>query len=280
MILELLKVKQYYKNLLIFLPLIFVGRLLDLDLFILTVMGFALLCFISSSSYIINDLADQKKDQLHPEKRTRPIASGKISKSLAVFISIMLAIVSLSAAFYLSRGFFITLAILFILTQLYTFFLKQEPFIDIITIAINFVLRAVSGAVLINVETSPWLIICVFSLSLFLSTGKRFGDILYLKEKAYETRAVLKYYSKDVAQFLMTLTTVILILSYALYSFLGVHKNLILTLPFAFYVILRYTSLVYSNSIIARHPEMIYNDYKLILGILFWSLATIIIIYL
>jgi len=243
-------------------------------------MGFALLCFISSSSYIINDLADQKKDQLHPEKRTRPIASGKISKSLAVFISIMLAIVSLSAAFYLSRGFFITLAILFILTQLYTFFLKQEPFIDIITIAINFVLRAVSGAVLINVETSPWLIICVFSLSLFLSTGKRFGDILYLKEKAYETRAVLKYYSKDVAQFLMTLTTVILILSYALYSFLGVHKNLILTLPFAFYVILRYTSLVYSNSIIARHPEMIYNDYKLILGILFWSLATIIIIYL
>ena len=280
MILELLKVKQYYKNLLIFLPLIFVGRLLDLDLFILTVMGFALLCFISSSSYIINDLADQKKDQLHPEKRTRPIASGKISKSLAVFISIMLAIVSLSAAFYLSRGFFITLAILFILTQLYTFFLKQEPFIDIITIAINFVLRAVSGAVLINVETSPWLIICVFSLSLFLSTGKRFGDILYLKEKAYETRAVLKYYSKDVAQFLMTLTTVILILSYALYSFLGVHKNLILTLPFAFYVILRYTSLVYSNSIIARHPEMIYNDHKLILGILFWSLATIIIIYL
>ena len=171
MILQLLRAKQWYKNLVIFLAIIFSGNLLNTNMLLTTFLGLICLCLVSSVNYIINDLRDVKKDRLHPEKRLRPIAAWQISQKSAALIAVILALFAFTLAAYLSlKFFFITLA-LFALTALYTFKLKKIPILDIHMIAINFVLRAIAGALLISVWISPFLILTPFFLSLVLSTG-------------------------------------------------------------------------------------------------------------
>ncbi|MEK6816348.1 MAG: UbiA prenyltransferase family protein, partial [Nanoarchaeota archaeon] len=175
--LSLIRISQWYKNLLIFLPLIFAGQMYNIESLLITFFGFASLCLISSASYIINDIIDRKKDQAHPEKRYRMIASGRIKPSAGFIISILLLATGIGIASNLTKNFLYASAALFLLTMLYTLYLKREPFADIITIAVNFVIRAVAGALAINVRISPWLILCTFFLSLLISIGKRKADL-------------------------------------------------------------------------------------------------------
>ena len=169
---------------------------------------------------------------------------------------------------------------LFVLTQFYSFFFKRIVFADILVIAILFVIRAVSGVYIINVEISMWLILCPFFLSLFLSTGKRRSNLVLLKEKAAETKKVLQYYTVELTDSLILISTTLFIISYTLYCFLSDHNHLIYTLPFALYVIFRYFYLIKSGSIIARHPEKIRKDIPIVLGILLWIISVIVILYI
>ncbi len=279
MLFQLLRVKQWYKNLLIFLPLIFSGRLFDFNLLLLSFAGFVVLCFVSSSQYIINDIIDAKKDRLHPEKKLRPISSGKISTLTALFLSFLLLITGILAALKLNILFALTVIILFQISLIYTLWLKKEVIADILTISVNFVLRAISGAFLINVSISAWLILGVFFLAFFLVSGKRFGEVSFLKDKASKIRKTLTYYSKDLTYALMLISTALLVMCYALYCFFSQHSGLFITLPFALYTILKYFSLVLKGSSIARNPETAVKDWKLLMSAFVWAALTVCIIY-
>ncbi len=278
-VVKLCRPQQWYKNLLIFLPLVFGGKLFDIDLLYLTVFGFFALCLVSSSNYVINDVVDYKKDRLNKEKQDRPIASGRISRSLAVVLSLILLLSSVFISIKLSVAFLYAVLSLFFLTQLYSLFLKNEVFVDLLMIGVNFIIRAASGALLLNISISPWLVLCIFFLSLFLSASKRKSEIGLLGESAQKHRAVLGKYTKDVVNMLLIIATCSLILSYSLYSFLSQYHNLFYTIPLALYVILRYVYLTEIGSDIARHPEKSIKDYRLVLGCLLWSIITFYLLY-
>jgi 4-hydroxybenzoate polyprenyltransferase len=277
--LRLIRLKQWYKNLVIFLPIIFAGLIFNLPSLIKVFLAFISFSLASSFNYIINDIIDRKKDRNNPEKKIRPIADNKVGIWEALITAFMVLFVSLIIGIYLGMNYLLTLAGFVILTQLYTFYLKKEIFADIIIIAINFVLRAVAGAFILNLRISPWLILCPFFLSLYISVGKRESEINYLGSKARLQRPVLSKYTPMLTNALMVSTTTSLIICYALYSFLSIYSNLLLTLPFAIYVIFRYLQIIYSGSEIARHPENVFKDIRTDIGIFLWIASVVIIIY-
>lgn len=280
MFFHLFRVQQWYKNLLIFLPLVFAGLLLNPKSIFLTFLGFIALCLMSSTNYILNDILDREKDKIHPEKKNRPIASGKISIVTATIIASILAITSLVVAFFLSEVFFVLLLIFFMLTQIYSLYFKEELFADIIFISTNFVLRAMGGAFILDVRLSPWLILCTFFLSFFIAVGKRKADFAFLKENAQKHKKVLEEYEERITSTLMTIATSSLLLSYSLYSFLSIYPHLIFSIPFALYVILRYFYLIETKNVIARHPEFFFKDKRLVFGIVLWAFLVILLMYL
>ncbi|HDD70735.1 MAG TPA: decaprenyl-phosphate phosphoribosyltransferase [Candidatus Woesearchaeota archaeon] len=278
-ILNLLRVRQWYKNLLVYLPIIFSGNLFSLKLLALTTTGFIALCIISSSQYIINDIKDAQKDRLHPEKRHRPIAAGRISKLSAIIISLILLAIGIGVSFKLSAAFALAATSLFLISMIYTFWLKNIAIADVMAISTNFVLRAASGAFLIDVRISPWLILGIFFLAWFLVTGKRHAEVMFLGKKAEKIRKTLTIYTKDLTYGLMIISTTALAMCYALYSFFSEHDGLLLTLPFALYTILRYFMHVLQGDDIARNPERAVTDKKLLLSAALWAAITFIIIY-
>lgn len=277
--LHLLRPRQWYKNLVVFLPLIFSQYLFNTEDFLKVSLGFLALCLVSSANYIINDILDREKDKYHPEKCKRPIASGEISIPEALAMCIFLLFISTLLAYDLAPKFSFFVWSLFGLTTLYSVSLKNEPFADLLMIAVNFIVRAVSGAVIINRDISPWLVFCTFFLSLFLSTAKRESDLHYLKEKAAEHKPVLKYYTPELTRALMIIATTSLIISYAMYSFLSQYQHLLFSLPFALYCIFRYFYLAMQGSEIARHPEKGFKDIRLVLGGVGWAISIILLIY-
>ncbi|MFH0752352.1 MAG: UbiA family prenyltransferase [archaeon] len=270
MLLSLLRAKQWYKNLVIFLPIIFAEAIFIEGHLQMVLFGFLSLCFVSSASYIINDIVDAKEDRWHIEKCKRPIAAGKIGVGAALVIALMLFVGSIFIASKLSYNFALCVLALFLLTQVYIFFLKKEMFADVATISTNFVIRAVSGAVLLSVRVSPWLILCTFFLSMFLVATKRKGDLGLVKNK----------YTPEITDRLMTFSTVALVMSYSLYSFLSLYPLLIVTLPFAIYVVFSYSYLTDKNRVLARNPEKAFKEPKIVIGSLFWIALAFIVIYL
>lgn len=278
-IVRLLRPLQWYKNLLVVLPLIFSRNLLNPEAVFTTLIAFASLCAISSSSYILNDIADRSKDRLNPEKASRPLASGRVGIVTAVFLVLLLCFVGFGLAILLPSKFLFTVLALFALSQLYTIWLKHEVFADIIAVSVNFVLRSVSGAFVIDVVLSPWLIAGVFFLALFLIVGKRKSELSLLKENAFSHRKVLKEYTPEIISKLGVLSTAALVLSYSLYVFFGHFHLLFITLPVALYAIFRYDSLISGGSVVARHPERVFTDVRMCFAMILWGALTIGVLY-
>ena len=280
-LINLLRVKQYYKNLLIFLPLIFVKELTNYDALTRVFIGFITLCLISSSNYILNDIFDRKKDKFHPENKSRPIASGKISPSLAFIFSLALILTALTLSVSLSFYFSLAIFSLFALTFLYSTLFKKILFLDIISISVNFVIRPLSGALIVYpdhiVRISPWLILVPFFLSLFLATAKRRSNNLVLKNKTYNP--LIEKYDEKTTSFLFSTSTTLLIISYSLFSFYSDFPELIITIPIVLYAIFYYAKKVEEGSIIGRDVFQAFKDRNLILSMIIWTLTTIIIIY-
>ena len=262
----MIRINQWYKNLVIFLAIFFSGNILNINMLLTTFKGFLALSLISSSNYIINDIFDKNTDKIHPEKKFRYIASGKISISKAILIS--LTLFALSIIISPNTNFTYAILILFCSTFIYTLFLKHLLFFDIFTIAFNFVIRAISGALIIQVWISPFLILCPLFLSIFLSAGKRYSDLLLTKKSKYK---------KTVLKNIVILSFFSLLITFLIYCVL-VNPLLLLTLPIASYSLFYYLKLILQGSIIARHPEKLFNT-KFILYILLFTIATILIIY-
>ena len=276
---KLLRPNQWYKNLLVFLAIFFSGNFLNLESLYLVFLGFISLIAISSANYIINDIVDIRKDRSHPEKSLRPLASGKVKIWQAVIIGIALIAVSLFIASNLHPYFLYSVLFLFGFTQLYSFFLKKEAFADVIAISINFIVRASAGAFIINVLISPWLILVVFFLALFLTLGKRKSDLVYLGENASEHKPSLKNYSKEIIDFLMIISTSALVITYSLYCTLGKNPLMLFTLPIAIYALFRYISLVYSGSEIGRQPHKVFKDLRMVIAIILWIAVSAAVLY-
>ena len=279
--LSLMRTYQWYKNLVIFIPIFFLGLFFDFNSLFLTILGFFSLILVSSSNYIINDILDIKKDKFHPEKRNRPLPSNKVSLQEAFILAVILLILSLYIAYLLSPYFTIAIASLFIFTSLYSLYLKDEPFLDIILIGIFFVIRAISGTFIFNATISPWLVICTFFLSLFLSTSKRKADLESLKERAVFHKPVLKFYNSKLTDSLLVIITTSLLLAYTLYTFSDRISNYaIITLPVALYLVFHYLWLAYQGSKVARNPHLIFKDARFLFAFLLWVLLLGVVIYL
>ena len=181
LILISMRPKQWYKNLLLFVGIAFSFNLMNFEMLQIVVLAFIAFCFLSGATYILNDITDIEKDRKHPKKRTRPIASGALPVQTAAGAAFVLIVVSLAMAYYLSLLFlFLALGYL-VLQTLYSNYLRDIVLIDILVIAIGFIIRAVAGAVVINVYVSFWLITMTFLLACFLALGKRRSDLSQLK---------------------------------------------------------------------------------------------------
>lgn len=281
---KLVRVRQWYKNLVVFLALIFSFNLLYPSYLINVVLSFFAVSFMASASYIVNDLKDIAKDKLHPEKCKRPLASGAVTRIEGVILFVLAITGSLSIGFNLGANVMLLLGSFFVFNLLYTFVLKRIMFADILTISSLFVLRAIIGAYAISVYISPWLILCPFFLALFLAVAKRRSDLTLLKrnhgEEHIKSKGILTGYDLNVTNSLMNISTTLLIISYSLYCFLSDNEILMVTIPFALFVIFGYYKLVLENSDIVRQPDKIIKSPSLLIGALLWFGITVLLLYL
>ena len=218
-ILKLIRVKHWIKNLLIFLPLIFSGNLLNKNYLITTILGFLSFSLAASTIYIINDIKDKDKDKLHEIKKNRPIASGKISISKAIIIAVVLFILSFIFCILATKNIW-SLSYLYILIYVlinigYSLKLKNIPLVDITIIVIGFLLRVIFGASLLNIAISNWLYLTIISVSFYLALGKRRNEIIKAGSKS---RTVLRYYTKEFLDKNMYMFLAISIVFYSLWT--------------------------------------------------------------
>lgn len=286
-----LRPAQWTKNLIIFAALLFGGLELQkrgepLPAAVLAVVtGFAIFCLLSSAIYLVNDIRDREGDRRHPLKARRPIASGALPVRHAALAAIVLIALGVPAAFLLDREFGLVAAGYVALLAFYTISLKHFVILDVMTIAAGFVLRAVAGAVVIDVPISAWLLIDTMLLALFLAFSKRRHELVTLSGDATHHRAILQEYSPYLLDQMISVVTAATVVGYAFYtvspdtvSKFGTDK-LVLTLPFPLYGIFRYLYLVHQREGGGSPSEMLLNDWPLLTCVALWAAAVVVIIY-
>jgi 4-hydroxybenzoate polyprenyltransferase len=253
----------------------------------------------TSSLYLINDIIDLPNDRLHPLKKNRPIASGKIPLPVALFTAILGIFLSLSLSFTLGFFFFLTLLTYLVLQLSYTFYLKNIIIMDVLIIASGFILRVYAGAFAINVHMNVWFLLCVISLALFLSVGKRRAELAFLQEMAPRHRKTLTFYTNDLLDAYLSMFANSTWLVYALFTFFapppivgtapllaklpltlaGINKWLMTTIPFVIYGVMRYMNIIYQGEKAESPEKVLLSDGPLLATVIIWGLFVIFIIY-
>ncbi|MCL4811456.1 MAG: decaprenyl-phosphate phosphoribosyltransferase [Vicinamibacteraceae bacterium] len=280
-----LRPSQWTKNLVVFAALLFGRELLDLRSFVLAAAAFVIFCALSGVVYLVNDVVDRENDRQHPIKRHRPIASGRLGPRLALGVAIVLAAAALVAAAAVGRGFLLVAAVYLGLLSVYSGPLKHAVIIDVMTIAIGFVLRAVAGAVAIGVPISHWLLVCTILLALFLALSKRRHELVLLQHGATSHRRILQEYSPYLLDQMIAVVAAATLVAYALYTVspetidkFGTDR-LLLTLPFPIYGIFRYLYLVHQKQGGGSPAEMLLTDRPLLACVALWAVAVGTILY-
>lgn len=280
-LLKTMRPKQWTKNLVIFAALIFSKNLLVPDLLGRSAAAFGLFCLLSGSVYIINDLIDLERDRAHPKKKYRPLAAGRLSVSTAVTAVILTGGVSLAAAFMLHRLFGLVALGYFLLVLAYSLWLKNVVIVDVLTIGMGFILRAVAGAVVIAAPISPWLLVCTFLLALFLALTKRRHELLLLEGEAGSHRKILQEYQPAMLEQMISVVTSSTVMAYSLYTFTAGHSRwLMATIPFVIYGIFRYQYLVHQKDIGGSPEVALLRDAPLLINVALWVVASALILYL
>lgn len=276
--LELVRPKQWYKNLLLFVGLVFAKELGQPDLLLLAILGFLAFCALSGAVYTFNDIIDRDRDKQHPRKSNRPIPSGRVSIEGATGFGVVLLIIGLGVSFFI-HWLFLLVALAYLVEGVsYSLYLKNVVIVDALTLATGFVIRAYAGTVAVDVPVSPWLVICVFLLALFLAFGKRRHELALLGDQAENHREILKHYSLHMVEDMMSVSTATLIMAYAMYTFLAANQYMMLTIPFSIYGLLRYTFLVHMADK-GGEPEQIFKDLPSVVNLALWVLAVVLILY-
>lgn len=279
--------KQWTKNGIIYAGIVFDGQLFVLDSFVRVTISFILLCLISSSIYIVNDLVDIESDRQHPVKRNRALPSGQLPVPFAIVAAFVLPIFVIGTALTYSRGFAIILIGYLILQLLYSFRLKHIVLIDVMAVTAGFVLRVAAGVVVVHVARfSPWLYACTALLALFLAIAKRRQELLQLAEEAGTIRVTFKQYNLPLLDEMLRIVMTGTIIAYMLYaieepSVLLAGTNLsLLTVPFVLYGVFRYLYLMHVKGEGSAPDEVLLRDRPLQLAILLWGFTFVAIIYL
>jgi 4-hydroxybenzoate polyprenyltransferase len=279
-----LRPRQWVKNLFVFAGVIFSQQLLTPRVWP-ALAAFAIFCGLSGAIYLFNDVADVDKDRLHPSKRRRPVASGALPIGAAIAFGALLLAGCLAAAFRLSPAFGLVALGYGSLLTAYSLWLKHLVILDVLTVAAGFVLRAVAGAVAVDVEISGWLLICTILIALFLALGKRRHEYRSLTGDAAAHRPILAEYSEGFLDQMISVVTASTVTTYALYTMspetvAKFHTRLLpLTLPFVLYGIFRYLYLLYRRDLGGNPSDLLVTDRGLLLDALLWMLATLAIIY-
>lgn len=296
-IVKALRPSHWVKNLSLFAALLFSQNLFEPLLFNRVVWAFISFCLASSATYIFNDIIDAKRDRLHPIKKDRPIASGKLSIPLAIVSVVVLTLASLVLARSLSYFFYVLLLVYLILQALYSTFLKNLPVVDIIVIATGFVIRIYSGAFVIDAHLSVWFLLCVISVALFLASGKRRAELGALGAES-GTRQTLSKYPVQLLNSYVTMFGNAAWMSWSLFTFFespristglwillaelsraaAINKLLMITIPFTIFGIMRYEKLIFENR--SEAPEkLLLTDIPLVTSVLLWVGLVVWILY-
>ena len=299
--------KQWVKNAFVFLGIVFAEQHLFTQVWAVgrVLVAFILFCLVSGCIYLINDLADIENDRKHPRKRHRPLASGRLSPTLAYWAAILFSIGALSFPFVLGLGaqgdvsgaglwqrleasralgwyaFGAILVMYFALQLAYTFYLKHVVILDLFCIAGGFVLRAVGGAAVLQVTIAPWWLVCVLLLALFLGLGKRRNELLVLESGAGSHRRILQEYSPHFLEHLITIDVACTIIAYSLATFTAPsapqepYPLLMATIPFVIYSMFRYLYLMYQRGEGGTPEELLFKDRPLLIAILLWGLLVV-----
>jgi 4-hydroxybenzoate polyprenyltransferase len=279
-----LRPKQWVKNVFVFAALVFSGGLTDPEEVLRVCGAFAVFCVLSSAVYLINDVRDRESDRLHPTKRHRPIAAGEISPATAAAASVVFAVAALLAAFALSPGLGEVATAYLVLNLGYSFGLKRIVILDVMMVATGFLLRALAGALVLNVAISRWLVLCTGLLALFMGFVKRRQEIAAM-DGVFETRAILKEYSLPFLDQMIAIVTGATVVAYALYAFSPevaqkLHtEHMGLTIPFVLFGIFRYLYLVHQRGVGENPTVVVLTDLPLILDVVFWGAAVVIALY-
>jgi len=273
------------KNVFIFAAIVFDKQLLVVDSFLRTLAGFALFCLISSSVYIFNDIADVEADRQHPEKKNRPLASGKLPMSAAWTAGILLAAVTLGIGYWLAPSFGYVIGLYFLLNLAYSKWLKHVPIVDVLVISAGFVLRVGAGVTLIQVERfSPWLYVVMTLLSLFLGFGKRRAELALLAKGAGSHRKVLEGYTLPLLDQYIMIVSGTTIVAYSLYTFsapnVPENHSMMLTIPFVVYTIFRYLYLIEVKHAGGAPEEILLSDRPFQIAMFLWAVTVLVIFYI
>jgi 4-hydroxybenzoate polyprenyltransferase len=280
-----LRPDQWTKNLLVFAGLLFGQRLFDAPSAERAAGAFAVFCALSGVVYLINDIADRDTDRQHPLKSRRPIASGTIGVGLAASVAASLGAAALAGAFAIG-GRFAAVAIAYLALQvLYSAVFKHMVILDVLMIAIGFVLRAVAGAVAVDVEISHWLLVCTIFLALFIALAKRRHELVLLADGAVGHRRILGEYSPYLLDQMISVVTATTLVAYVFYTIspeteqkFGTHW-LGLTIPFPLYGIFRYLYLVHRREGGGSPAELLITDRPLLVCVALWGVAVVLLIY-
>jgi 4-hydroxybenzoate polyprenyltransferase len=275
---------QWIKNLVVLAALAFSKHLFDVDAAAQAGLAFVVFCALASAVYLVNDILDLERDRLHPAKRTRPIASGQLPVGAARVAAAVLLVVALAGSLALGPGFRICAGSYAVLGIAYSLFLKHAVILDVLTVALGFVLRAVAGAVAIGVHFSPWLVVCTLLLALFLALAKRRHELVSLDDAAAHRR-ILAEYSPYLLDQMIAVVTASCLTAYAFYTLAPetVEKyrteRLALTIPFVIYGIFRYLYLVHRREQGGSPGDVLLTDRPLLATVALWAVAMVLIVY-
>jgi 4-hydroxybenzoate polyprenyltransferase len=272
--------KQWVKNIFVFPALIFADRFTDTRSIVLAMCAFWIFSFAASAVYLVNDIADYEADRNHPIKKHRPIASGKISRSIALLTSIILMGGVTITSLVLSPLFTLVITMYFINNLLYSFGLKHQVIIDILMVAFGFVLRAVGGAVAIDVPISAWFLVITFLFTLFIAIMKRRQEFIEISKNGGKKRKVLEHYSVAMLDQMANITIPAVLVSYIFFTFQTFHTEyFIFTIPFVVYGIFRYLYLVHKKEL-GEDPTMtLLRDLPLALCVIVWGVVSMGLLY-
>ena len=280
-----LRPRQWVKNFFIFLPLIFGQKLFCFPVNLRTLGAFFLFSLVTSAGYLINDIADFKKDKFHPRTRVRPIASGKVSIPKAKAAAWILGTASLALSYLFNTSFGFIVTIYFVLNIVYSKVLKEMVILDVFCISFLFILRVVAGGVVAEVELSHWIIVMTGLLALFLGFNKRRQELRLSQEEALSHRKVLVEYNVYFIDQMIAIITSSIVVAYMLYTtdsrttaFFG-NKNIMFSIPFVYYGIFRYLYLIHKLNVGGDPTRILFRDKSTQLNLVLWLVVCVIAIY-
>ena len=284
-IIQTIRPRQWVKNMFVFMPVLFGGRLFSADSLHNSTAAFLAFCLASGGVYLVNDIRDRESDAFHPLKKKRPVASGHLDHKTALSASVVFLTASLLQGFTVSLYLALTILAYIALNALYSLRIKHIVMLDVIAIAIGFELRVWAGGLASGIIPSVWLQLCVFLLALFLGLLKRRHEIISLADNAHKHRKVLSLYNIDLLDQTVTMSAALCIIFYCIYSVLrdlssgAAGGRMIYTIPLVIFGVFRYFYIAHNEKSGGDPGEILFSDMPLLTNILLWGIISVILLY-